>query len=123
MVSVVFEEAADLSALSNYVGVPETPLNRYWGQAELLQGRPARAAELLAPDALIGGNESAFDDLKAAYELINGSEEGFESYLLITRQRIATVIEDVTLENYSGNPVSLASMAGKVYVMAFWNPG
>ena len=121
--SVVFEEAADLSALSNYVGVPETPLNRYWGQAELLQGRPARAAELLAPDALIGGNESAFDDLKAAYELINGSEEGFESYLLTTRQRIATVIEDVTLGNYSGDPVSLASMAGKVYVMAFWNPG
>ena len=121
--SAVFEEAADLSALSNYVGVPEIPLNRYWGRAELLQGRPERAAELLAPDALMGRNESALDDLRAAYVAFCGSEEGFEDYILSVRQSIATVIDDVTLDNYSGNPVSLASMSGKVFVMAFWNPG
>lgn len=121
--SAVFEQAADLSALSNYVGVPETPLNRYWGKAELLQGRPERAAELLAPDALMGRDDSALGDLRNAYVATNGSEEGFESYLLAVRKSIATVIDDVTLENYSGNPVSLASISGKVFVMAFWNPG
>ena len=46
--TTVLDEAADLSTLSNYVGVPEFPLNRYWGKAELMQGRPERAAELLA---------------------------------------------------------------------------
>ena len=121
--SAVFEEAADLATLVNYVGVPETPLNRYWGKAELLQGRPERAAELLAPDALMGSNDSALDDLRAAYVASNGSEEGFESYLSSVRQSIATVIDDVTLDNYSGNPVSLASMSGKVFLLAFWNPG
>jgi tetratricopeptide (TPR) repeat protein len=121
--SAVFEEAADLSALSNYVGVPEIPLNRYWGKAELLHGRPDRAAELLAADALIGRDDAALVDLKAAYVATNGSEEGFESYALAVRQSIATVIDDVTLNNYSGDPVSLASMSGKVFVMAFWNPG
>jgi len=121
--SAVFDEAADLSELSNYVGVPETPLNRYWGKKELLQGRPERAAELLAPDALMGHDESALDDLKAAYVASNGSEEGFEDYILSVRQSIATVIDDVTLNNYSGDPVNLASMSGKVFVMAFWNPG
>jgi len=119
----VFEGVADLSTLSNYVGVPEIPLNRYWGKAELIQGRPERAAELLAPDALMGRDDSALDDLRAAYIATNGTEEGFESYALAVRQSIATVIDDVTLDNYSGDPVSLASMGGKVFVMAFWNPG
>jgi tetratricopeptide (TPR) repeat protein len=121
--SAVFEGAEELGALSNYVGLPETPLNRYWGKAELLQGRPDRAAELLAPDAVMGRDESALDDLRAAYAAANGSEEGFDSYLASVRQSIATVIDDVTLNDYSGRPVSLASMNGKVYVMAFWNPG
>jgi len=119
----IFEDAAELGALSNYAGVPETPLNRSWGKAELLQGRPDRAAELLAPDALMGRDDSALEDLRTAYVATNGSEQGFESYLASVRQSIATVIDDVTLESYSGNPVSLASMSGKVYVMAFWNPG
>jgi hypothetical protein len=43
--------------------------------------------------------------------------------VVAVRQSIATVIDDVTLNNYSGDPVSLASMSGKVFVMAFWNPG
>jgi len=119
----VFEEAVELSTLSNYVGVPEIPLNRYWGQAELMQGRPDRAAELLAADALMGRDDGALDDLRAAYAASNGSEEGFDDYASAVRESIATVIDDVTLNNYSGDPVSLGSMSGKVYVMAFWNPG
>jgi len=121
--TTVFEEVAELSTLSNYVGVPEFPLNKYWGKAELAQGRPERAAELLAADALMGRDEAALEDLRAAYVATNGSNEGFESYLATVRQSIATVIDDVTLDDYSGNSVSLASMSGKVYVMAFWNPG
>jgi tetratricopeptide (TPR) repeat protein len=121
--TAVFEEAADLSTLSNYVGVPEIPLRKYWGKAELIQGRPERAAELLAADALMGRDDSALVDLKAAYVATNGSEAGFDSYVGSIRQSIATVIDDVTLNNYSGNQVGLASMTGKVYVMAFWNPG
>ena len=119
----VFQEAVDLSTLSNYVGVPEVPLKKYWGKAELLQGRPERAAELLAADALMGRDEFALGDLRAAYVATNGSEEGFDAYAASVRKDIATVIGDVTLDDYSGKPVSLASMAGKVYVVAFWNPG
>ena len=121
--TTVFEEAAELSTLSSYVGVPEFPLNKYWGKAELMQGRPERAAELLAADALMGRDEAALDDLRAAYIASNGSEDGFDGYVATVRQSIATVIDDVTLDDYSGSSVSLASMAGKVYVMAFWNPG
>jgi len=71
----------------------------------------------------MGRDEAALDDLRAAYIASNGSEDGFDGYVATVRQSIATVIDDVTLDDYSGSSVSLASMAGKVYVMAFWNPG
>ena len=121
--ALVFEEATAFPATTNYVGVPETPINRFWGQAELMQGRPERAAELFAHDAIMGGDATALAGLKKAFVEMKGSEDGFDAYLVSSRQLIARFLDDVTLTNYSGDPVSLSSMSGKVLMISFWNPG
>ncbi|MCP4898694.1 MAG: hypothetical protein GY906_17125 [bacterium] len=119
----VFEHAATIEPSTNYVGVPETPINRYWGQAELLLGRPERAAKLLVHDAVMGHSETALHDLEQAYIGINGRVDGFDAYLSTARQQIAKKVDDFTLPNYAGEMVSLSSMADKVIMIAFWNPG
>jgi len=119
----VFQQAAETSTPTNYVGVPETPINRYWGETELALGRPQHAAELVAADAVMGRDEGARKTLRAAYEALNGGLDGFDAFLWTTRQRLARQIDDVTLDDYSGEPVSLASTSGSVVLLAFWNPG
>jgi len=119
----VFRLAEALPASTDFVGIPETPIDIYRGQAALLLGQPEQAAELFAHDALMGGKPTAIDGMKEAYACINGDADGFDDYALATRQRIARSLPDVTLADYTGEPVSLSAMAGKVMVISFWNPG
>lgn len=119
----VFLEAEEVPAITDFVGIPETPLDIYRGQAALALGQPEQAAEYFAHDALMGGNPKAVQGLKDAYIAINDGEDGFEDYSLTMRQRIARPLADVTLADYSGDLVSLSSMIGKVMVIEFWNPG
>ena len=119
----VFLEAEEVPAITDFVGIPETPLDIYRGQAALLVGQPEQAAEYFAHDALMGGNPIAVQGLKDAYVAINEGEDGFEDYSLAMRRRIARPLADVTLADYSGDLVTLSSMIGKVMVIEFWNPG
>jgi len=119
----VFLEAEEVPAVTDFVGIPETPLDIYRGQAALLVGQPEQAAEYFAHDALMGGNPIAVQGLKDAYVAINEGENGFQDYSLAMRRRIARPLADVTLAGYSGDLVTLSSMIGKVMVIEFWNPG
>ena len=119
----VFLEAAEVPAITDFVGIPETPLDIYRGQAALALSQPEHAGEYFAHDALMGGNPKAVQGLKDAYVAINEGEDGFEDYSLAMRRRIARPLADVTLADYSGDLVSLSSMIGKVLVIEFWNPG
>ncbi len=93
------------------------------GQAALLLGQLEGAAEVFAHDALMGGNPAAVEGMKEAYASFNGGAEGFDDYALATRQRIARSLPEVTLADYTGEPVSLSAMAGKVMMISVWNPG
>ncbi len=119
----VFREAEEVPAVTDFVGIPETPLDIYRGQAALLLGQPERAAELFAHDALMGGDPRAVEGLREAYLAAGGEEEGLDDYLRATREQIARPLGSVTLANYAGEPVDLASMTGSVMVISFWNPG
>lgn len=118
----LFEEAAPY-VTHDYLGVSDTPLNRFWGRTMLDLGEPGRALELLEPDASFGSDEKAARDIRDAYVAIHGGENGFEEYLWSTRQRIARKVDDFTLEDYDGSPVTFSELtAGKVTLLAFWFP-
>lgn len=119
----VFLVAEEIPAITDYLGIPETPIDIYRGQAALLSDRPGDAAEFFAHDAVMGGNSTAFDGLKEAYFAMEGDEGGFDAFVGETRERIARTLGAVTLADYSGDLVDLSSLAGKVAVISFWNPG
>lgn len=119
----VFREAEAVPAVTDFVGIPETPLDIYRGQAALLHGQPERAADFFAHDAVMGGDPRAVAGLNKAYLAMGGEGEGFDAYLRSTREQIARPLGSVTLANYAGDPVDLASMTGSVMVISFWNPG
>lgn len=119
----VFLEAGEVPAITDFVGIPETPLDIYRGQAALALGQPEEAAEFFAHDALMGGDLRAVQGLKEAYVAIHKGDDGFEDYSLALRRRIARPLADVTLADYSGGQVALSSLIGNVMVIEFWNPG
>lgn len=106
----------------NFVGVAQTPVDRFRGRAALRQGDLDRAESLLATDAVMGGDTKALADLRQIWAGRNGSEEGFEAYLWSTRQRLARPVADFVLSDYEGAAFDLASTRGKVVMLAFWFP-
>jgi len=119
----VFRRAEDVPATTDFLGIPETPIDVYRGQAALLLGRPDEAAELFAHSAVMGGDPEALEGLENAYLAINGSDDGVADYILSVRERIARLMAEVTLADYEGLPVSLGPTTGRVMVISFWNPG
>jgi len=105
----------------NYVGIPEIPLYSYWGRTLAEAGRHEKAMEKLAVDAVLGNDEEALDALHGAYVALNG-EAGFEDYLHRTREGLAKTIDDFTLNNYQGEPLTLSSLKGQVTLLNFWFP-
>ncbi len=116
-----FREAEPM-ATSSYAGVPESPLYRYWGHTVLEQGDAKRALELLAPDAVMGGNAEALADLRRAWEAASPGESTFDEYVWKIRNTLARPIEGFTLADYDGREVSLGDFSGKVIQLAFWFP-
>lgn len=113
---------ADGDATFNYLGVCDTPLRRFWGEAELAQGNWDRASELLEPSALFGASDTALADLRKAYAGRHGSETGFDAYLWKERERRARKVDDFELPDYKGAKQKLSSLEGKVTYLAFWFP-
>lgn len=119
----VFSRAEDLPPSTDFLGIPETPIDTYRGQAALLLGESERATELFAHSAIMGGDHEAMEGFKFAFTEIHGSEDGFDDFVAATRQRIARPLADFTLADYGGSLVGVGPATGKVLVISFWNPG
>ncbi len=116
--------AADEAGSVSYLGVPNTPLYSFWGRAALSEGDYDSAIEFLGAEAVFGSNGSSANTyLREAYATKKGDEDGFEEFLWTTRNELAKSVDDFTLSDYEGNPVSLAEVSdGKVTLLAFWFP-
>jgi len=119
----VFRQVEAIPANTDFLGIPETPLDIYRGQAAQLLNRPEEAAAFFVHDALMGRDPRALEGMEEAYVALNGGPEGFGDYLLAMREEIARELPDVQLADYSGVRQELASTLGKVVVISFWNPG
>ena len=115
-----FEEGS-ANVSRNYVGIPEGPLFSYWGRTLAEAGDNEKAMEMLAADAVMGGDVEAMDALHGAYTALKG-EGGFEDYLTQTRQAMAVQTDDFTLKNYQGEPLSFSQLKGQVVLLSFWFP-
>lgn len=118
----IFAEA-EAEGSVNFLGVPATPLYRYWGRAELAEGHLDRALELLSAETLFGENRTTAEPyLREAYVAKFGSEDGLDEYLWSTRNRLAKPAVDFELVDYQGNAHRLSDTAGNVTLLAFWFP-
>jgi len=118
-----YAAADDIGSVS-YLGVPNTPLNTFWGRSALGEGDFDAAIELLGAEAAFGNDGSGAEVyLREAYAAQNGNEEGFDEFLWATRNELATTVDDFTLLDYEGNEISMADVStGKVTLLAFWFP-
>lgn len=114
--------AAEERTLRNYVGLPTSPVALFWGRAALERGDWDRAMELLAPEAVMGGDEEALAGLETAYREKHGSTDGFDEYLTATRRALSRPVDDFTLADYDGTDHTLSKELGKVTLLAFWFP-
>ena len=95
----------------------------YWGSALWQQGDVEGAIAMLAPEAVFGDAKQAEPILRQAYGTVNGDDEGYSDFLDATRQELARDVDDFTLMNYDGNPVTLSELKGdSVMLLAFWFP-
>ncbi len=115
---------ADKAGSVNYVGVPNTPLYKYWGRAALGEGEFDQAIKLLGAETVFGEEGSSSESyLREAFVAKNGNEDGFDEFLWATRAELATTADDFELFDYEGNPVRMSNVAdGKVLLLAFWFP-
>ncbi len=116
-----FESAKD-SSVYNFLGVDDTPLTRYWGQALLRQGEAVEAMELLATEAIFGSASEALDVYREAYSACHDGADGFDEHLWDTRRQRARAIPDFELPDYDGGTVAFADFKGDVVLLAFWFP-
>lgn len=118
----LFEES-DLLAGRNYVGLMDVPHAVFVGSAFLQQGEAEAAIEAIGPEAIFGDRNKAEPVLREAYAAVNGSDDGFEEFLVSTRQRLAPQVHDFVLTGYDGEEIALADLRrDKVTMLAFWFP-
>jgi len=115
-------EAATHDTLQ-FTGESSNRIGSYRGQILHRLGRDAEAIDALAADALYGDDEEAVDAMRAAYEALHGSDDGFEDFVWSTRLAIAARVVDFTLPDYQGREHTFSSLrGGDVTLLAFWFP-
>ncbi len=116
-------EQADRDRVNDYLGLVSAPLDRFWASALLREGDAAAALERISREAVFGDRDQAVPVFRQAWAAVNGSEEGLDEQLRQARQRLARMIDDVTLADYDGRQHSLSDLRrGKVLMLAFWFP-
>lgn len=116
-----FELASSLD-VRQIMGNSETSLPVYWARALLASGRAGEAAQVVAANALYGGDGEAVSVLQEAWQA-QGGQGSFEDWVWQERQRRAIPAPDFTLPDYEGTPGSLSSLRGaEATLLAFWFP-
>ncbi|NOZ93565.1 MAG: hypothetical protein GXP47_02345 [Acidobacteria bacterium] len=122
------EQAEELFAAArkrtprSFLGLSLVPVALFEGRAALQQGRLDRAMELLAPDAVMGGDSTAMAYLETAWKKKNGSEKGLDDYLHKMRRVLSREAADFTLPDYQGEEHTFSKELGRVTLLAFWFP-
>ena len=113
---------ADELVTRSYFDTGEYNLNLYWGETLLMKGDHKAAAEKLATDALVMGDEKALAGLKKAYTGLHTSEAGFDAYAAELHRAIAKPVGDFELADYAGKRTRLNDLRKEVTLLAFWFP-
>jgi tetratricopeptide (TPR) repeat protein len=100
----------------------ENDLNLYWGETLLMKGDHRAAADKLAMDALVMGNERALAGLKKAYAATHGGDAGFDAYAAELHGAIAKSVGDFELADYAGKRHRLSDLRKELTLLAFWFP-
>ena len=89
----------------------------------------------VSADLIIGGrtDEEIIEINKEAYELVKGSDEGYDEYYAELRKPILHKMEeeikgqfvnepaaDFSLKDLDGNTITLSGLKGKVIILDFW---
>jgi len=120
--TAAFAESDSISE-RNYVGLMDGPLALFRGSALLQRGDAEAAIEVIGPEAIYGDRKNAEPVLRKAYTTVNGSDDGFEDFLVSTRRRLAPQVHDFVLSGYDTGQVALADRRqDKVTMLAFWFP-
>ncbi|HPS78594.1 MAG TPA: hypothetical protein PLS53_10610 [Thermoanaerobaculaceae bacterium] len=116
-----FQKAGALDA-KQLPGNSETSLPVFWARTLLKQGKAAEAVELLAPNALYGGDKEAREVMREAWAA-QGGKGDLQAYLDELRIRKAVPAPDFTLADYEGKPHTFSALRnGEVTLLAFWFP-
>lgn len=116
-----FEKGAALDA-RQIMGNSETSLPLYHARTLLKAGRAAEALEVLAPNALYGGDKEALATIEQAWKA-SGGEGDVQEYLWQERMRRAVVAPDFTLPDYDGQEKRFSNLSkDRVTLLAFWFP-
>jgi hypothetical protein len=113
---------ADGFIRKNYIGIPDYELNIHWANTLVMNGDYQAAIDKFAPDALLAGNEDAGAGMKIAYEKLNGSADGFETYCKKIHKSITKVVDDFELPDYDGHRQTFSDLRGDVTMLTFWFP-
>ena len=103
-------------------GNSESQLPVYWSRTLLKVGKAKEAADVVAANALYGGDKDAAALFEEAFKA-QGLPGDFAAYVEQSRRRIAPLAPDFTLTDYNGKAHSFAALrAGEVTLLAFWFP-
>ena len=94
----------------------------YWARTLLKQGKVAEAVDLLAPNALFGGDKEAMEVMEEAW-VAQGAKGDLQAHLDELRVSKAVPAPDFTLADYEGRPHTFSTLRnGEVTLLAFWFP-
>jgi hypothetical protein len=115
-----FSRADELMGKS-YVGIPGYDLNLYWARSFMMKGDAEGAMEKFAPGALIERDEDVEAELRKAYAMANGSEDGYAAWSCRERLEIAKTTDDFELPDSNGARHRFADLRGEVTLLNLWS--
>ena len=113
---------ADSLLWKTYLGVPDVPLDLFWGETLAAAGRPEQALDRLTRPALILGDEDALVLYWRLYAEVHGGEAGFAEHARRQRERLARTLDDFTLPDYDGRRHDWCDIRGRATLLSFWYP-
>jgi peroxiredoxin len=105
---------------SSFVDVSSTKVEIPYAEALFEAGQANKALAVIENTALISRIEEAEAIHQKAYQLKNGSSDGYQAYAEKRLEEIAPIAVDFTVKDYQGNEVKLSDYQGKIIVLDFW---
>jgi hypothetical protein len=105
-----------------YMGHTYGNLDHFWGVTLARAGKIDEALDRLAAKAIFGEDEDARKAMREAYAEKFGNDDQYDAFVEQQRMKLARKIDDFSLAQYTGEPLTLSSLQGKVILLSFWFP-